>query len=108
MLIRLTTNAGVARLRGMEAPMKKNEKTLYGKQDHSGVRWLDECPSHPDQDKPLEKVSWNTHHECLEKEMRCAYCGKRIDPYPCHGCGKFMTAESMHEDDGTHRCEECR
>jgi hypothetical protein len=48
------------------------------------------------------------HHECLPKEMRCAYCGKRIDPYPCHGCGKFMTAESMHDDDNTHRCEECR
>jgi hypothetical protein len=63
-----------------------------------GVRWLDECPSHPEGDE---------HHECLKTEARCAYCGKRIDPYPCHGCGRFMSAREMSFDDGRHRCDEC-
>lgn len=66
--------------------------------EHKGVDWLDECPSHPEAGE---------HHECLKDESRCAYCGKRIDPHPCHGCGRFMTADEMNFDDGTHRCHEC-
>jgi DNA-directed RNA polymerase subunit RPC12/RpoP len=60
----------------------------------------EQCGSHP---------SGGTH-ECLASEMRCAYCGDRIAPYPCHGCGKFLTAKQMHaaEVDGEPwRCEEC-
>jgi len=44
-------------------------------------------------------------HECLAEEMRCAYCGCRLNPYPCNGCGKFLTAERMHEE--IWRCEDC-
>ncbi len=73
------------------------------KEDHKGVRWLDPCSSHPEGD-----AHRGEHHECLAGEMRCAYCGQRIDPYPCHNCGKFMTAETMADDDNTHRCEDCR
>lgn len=71
------------------------------KPQHDGVRMIDECPSHPEDGEP---------HECLTAEMRCAYCGKRIDPYPCHGCGKFLSAREMSGDglcvDGT-RCDDC-
>ncbi len=59
------------------------------------VKWSKPCPSHPE----------DGTHECLPKEMRCAYCGERIDPYPCNGCGKFITAAQMHQDIA--RCEEC-
>jgi hypothetical protein len=45
------------------------------------------CPYHPE----------DGEHECLPSEMRCAYCGARIDPYPAHCCGKFLTASEMHE-----------
>lgn len=58
------------------------------------------CPSHP------HDVGT---HECLAGEMRCAYCGVRLAPYPCNGCGRFLTANQMHEAEhgGTWRCEEC-
>jgi hypothetical protein len=49
-------------------------------------------------------------HECLANEMRCAYCGVRLAPYPCHVCGKFLTARRMHEaaaGEMPHHCEEC-
>ncbi len=59
------------------------------------VRLTAPCPSHPE----------DGAHECLSEEMRCAYCGARIDPYPCHGCGQFLTAAQMHE--GATRCETC-
>ena len=61
----------------------------------TSVRLTAECPSHPEEGC----------HECLPKEMRCAYCGKRIDPYPCHGCGKFLKASDMHGNET--RCEDC-
>lgn len=66
--------------------------------ERKGVCWRDACPSHPDDGE---------HHECMKTEMRCAYCGARIDPYPCHGCGRFMTAAEMSYDDGVHRCGDC-
>lgn len=49
-------------------------------------------------------------HECLADEMRCAYCGVRLAPYPCNGCGKFLNAKHMHEagQGEPWRCEECR
>lgn len=49
-------------------------------------------------------------HESLAAEMRCAYCGVRLAPYPCNGCGRFLTAKQMHEaatTDGIWRCEDC-
>jgi len=59
----------------------------------------DACTSHPERGT----------HECLADEMRCAYCGIRLAPYPCNGCGKFLTAKQMHEaaDGEAWRCEEC-
>jgi DNA-directed RNA polymerase subunit RPC12/RpoP len=61
------------------------------------------CSSHPN--FPGE----GSTHECLEAEMKCAYCGERLMPYPCHGCGKFLTAKQMHEagQGESWRCEEC-
>jgi len=64
------------------------------------VKWTHLCPSHPNY--PADAAT----HECMAKEMRCAYCGVRIDPYPCNGCGKFLNAETMHADEGG-RCAEC-
>ena len=64
---------------------------------HKVTDW---CGSHPD----------GGSHECLASEMRCAYCGVRLAPYPCNGCGKFLTAKHMHEaaEGESWRCEECR
>jgi DNA-directed RNA polymerase subunit RPC12/RpoP len=60
----------------------------------------DPCTSHPERGT----------HECLATEMRCAYCGVRLAPYPCNGCGKFLNAKHMHEagQGEPWRCEECR
>lgn len=48
-------------------------------------------------------------HESLTAEMRCAYCGVRLAPYPCNGCGKFLTAKQMHDaaNGENWRCEDC-
>jgi len=61
------------------------------------------CAFHPEY--PLDTAT----HECLELEMKCAYCAVRLAPYPCHGCGKFLTAKQMHEagQGESWRCEEC-
>lgn len=62
------------------------------------------CPSHPGGGYQGET------HECLPTEMRCAYCGVRLAPYPCHSCGRFLTAERMHEaasGEMPHMCTEC-
>lgn len=59
------------------------------------------CSSHPE----------GGTHECLEAEMRCSYCGVRLAPYPCNGCGRFLTAKQMHTaetTDGIWRCEDCQ
>jgi DNA-directed RNA polymerase subunit RPC12/RpoP len=58
------------------------------------------CPFHPG----------CAEHECLASEMRCAYCGVRLAPYPCNGCGKFLTAKRMHaaSNGENWRCEECQ
>jgi hypothetical protein len=59
-----------------------------------------QCHSHPE----------GGTHECMPAEMRCSYCGVRLAPYPCHGCGKFMTATEMHNaeaEGGPWRCGEC-
>ena len=65
----------------------------------------DPCPS-----SPGEFATSDGAHECLEGEMRCAYCGVRLAPYPCHGCGKFLTAKQMHDagQGEPWRCEECQ
>ena len=58
------------------------------------------CSMHPE----------DGEHECLPSEMTCAYCAVRLAPYPCHGCGKFMTAKEMHgaaSGERSHRCTEC-
>ncbi len=65
--------------------------------EHKGVAMSAHCQSHPE----------DGTHECLRTEMRCAYCGTRLDPYPCHGCGKFLTAEEMSIYGGGVRCREC-
>lgn len=59
----------------------------------------DACASHPE----------HGTHECLATEMRCAYCGVRLAPYPCNGCGKFLTAKQMNDgaNGESWRCEEC-
>lgn len=65
-----------------------------------GVKVTEICRSHPD----------DGEHECLPTEMRCAYCGQRLAPYPCNGCGKFLTAKQMHAasaDGENWRCEAC-
>ena len=59
------------------------------------VKFAARCPSHPEDGK----------HECLPAEMRCAYCGHRIHSYPCNGCGRFLTAREMHENES--RCDRC-
>jgi DNA-directed RNA polymerase subunit RPC12/RpoP len=59
------------------------------------------CPSHP---------TAGETHECLANEMRCAYCGVRLAPYPCHSCGRFLTAKRMNEtvtEGMPHMCTEC-
>jgi hypothetical protein len=64
----------------------------------------DLCPEHPNY--PSDDAT----HECRKSEMKCAYCARRLAPYPCHGCGKFMTAAEMHGaaiGDRSNRCEEC-
>lgn len=64
-----------------------------------GVTAFQACPSHPG----------DGEHELCQGSMLCAYCGKRVDPYPCHGCGRFMTADEMRRaaDDGVNRCDRC-
>ena len=61
------------------------------------------CPSYPGyKEEP---------HECCRAEMICAYCSVRLDPYPCHGCGRFLTSEQMHAASvhgDNWRCEECQ
>jgi hypothetical protein len=60
----------------------------------------DPCHAHPTRGET---------HECLAVEMCCAYCGVRLAPYPCHGCGKFLTAKQMHDagQGENWRCEDC-
>lgn len=62
------------------------------------------CPSYPDPSPDAVD-----DHEPLATEMRCAYCGERLRPVTCSGCGKFMTAAEMHTAyfEGIWRCEEC-
>lgn len=69
--------------------------------DHRVALITEVCPAHP---------TTGGTHESLAGEMRCAYCGKRLAPYPCHACGKFLTARRMHEaasGEMPHHCEEC-
>jgi DNA-directed RNA polymerase subunit RPC12/RpoP len=73
--------------------------TLRRAADNEPVHFAHNCPSHP------SALSRSSSHECLRDEMRCAYCGHRIHPYPCNGCGKFLTAREMHENES--RCDEC-
>jgi hypothetical protein len=67
-----------------------------------GIPAREPCPSYPDGGDFNE-------HEPLKAEIRCAYCGKRLAPEKCSGCGKFMTAEEMHNAymDGIWRCAGC-
>lgn len=64
------------------------------------------CPSCPPGGGPYSDGT----HECMPDEMRCAYCGVRLAPYPCHGCGKFLNTRQMHEASAVGenwRCDEC-
>lgn len=75
----------------------------------SSPRLHDPCPAHPGE-FALDPSDENRSHACMADEMRCAYCGVRLAPYPCHACGKFMTARRMHEaaaGEIPHHCEEC-
>lgn len=68
---------------------------------HLGHPWNESCTAHPE----------DGTHECMRDEMRCAYCGVRIDPWPCNGCNKFLDAKTMHEIDtegGNRRCDDCQ
>jgi hypothetical protein len=55
----------------------------------------DWCESHPD----------TGHHECMKGERRCVYCGLTLATYQCNGCGRFLSAARMHDDE--FRCKEC-
>lgn len=59
----------------------------------------DACSAHPEREM----------HECMATEMRCVYCGVRLAPYPCNGCGRFLTAKQMHDAAAgeSWRCEAC-
>lgn len=83
--------------RGKRAPRGTNGSSALVL---DSVKVTDACGVHPE----------GGTHECLADEMRCAYCGVRLAPYPCHGCGKFLTAKHMHEaaEGESWRCEECR
>jgi len=67
------------------------------------------CPAHPGEFAPPDTNSDDRSHACMADEMRCAYCGVRLAPYPCHACGKFLTARRMHEagSGAIPHCEEC-
>lgn len=75
------------------------------------TKWNDECPLSPGK---AALAAWQFVgderrkvyvHECMKGEMRCAYCGIRLTPHTCNGCGKFLKAKEMH--DGETRCERC-
>jgi hypothetical protein len=68
----------------------------------TAVQWRAPCPHAPD--------DTDGHHECMEGERRCVWCGYAIEAYPCHGCGKFLTAAEMHsaDRDYIHRCRDCK
>jgi DNA-directed RNA polymerase subunit RPC12/RpoP len=69
-------------------------------QQPRSAKVTDTCGSHPE----------GRDHECLRTEMRCAYCGERLAPYPCNGCGRFLTAGQMHAasaDGESWRCDRC-
>lgn len=72
---------------------------------HGVARITERCPAHPNPHVDAIDPS----HECLRDEMRCAYCGVRLAPYPCHQCGRFLTAKRMHEAalGEPYHCEEC-
>jgi len=74
------------------------------KKPPQGIAARASCPSYPD--KESHDVD---DHEPLKTEMRCAYCGERLAPEQCGGCGKFMTAEEMHNAymSGIWRCSTC-
>lgn len=44
-------------------------------------------------------------HECMADELRCVYCGVKIDPVGCNGCGRFLSTAELN--DGETRCENC-
>lgn len=61
------------------------------------VNAWDRCAAAPDGAGP--------EHECMIDELRCAYCGERIAPCGCNGCGQFLAAARLNE--GSYRCEAC-
>lgn len=70
--------------RASAALAKRKRPAVYG-----------DCPSHPE----------GGQHECMPGERRCSYCGEALAAYPCNGCGKFLTAAEMHENES--RCRGC-
>jgi hypothetical protein len=65
---------------------------------------IEACPSYP---HGAEGASRDARHECLPSEMRCAYCGVRIEPMTCQVCGRFMTTQEMVEQAGGDRPSSC-
>lgn len=63
-----------------------------------GESVLADCKSVPDE-------AGHSHHECMPTERRCVYCGSTLAPYQCHGCGRFLSAAEMHNDET--RCSDC-
>lgn len=45
-------------------------------------------------------------HECSRIELACVYCSAPLIQRTCNGCGKFLSAAEMQDDET--RCEECR
>lgn len=74
------------------------------------VHITDYCPSHPGvvDDLTTTGVAFleqGGKHEIMQDEMRCVYCGIRLAPYNCHGCGRFLTVGEIHKYET--RCEDC-
>lgn len=98
--------------RGKRAPRKGggSERLVL-----DAVKATDLCPCHPAE---VDRAAANypgtaiapATHECMATEMRCVYCGVRLQPHPCNGCGKFLNTKHMHEagQGESWRCEECR
>lgn len=59
------------------------------------VRQHELCPAHPD----------GLHHECMEAERRCVYCGALLRVKPCNGCGRFLSNKELREN--ASRCDRC-
>jgi hypothetical protein len=57
------------------------------------------CKSNPSESVP------EPPHECMQDELRCVYCGVRLKPIACNGCGRFLSLKEHHDNES--RCNDC-